>query len=125
MLARFVLSAALCAAFAARLAAADPAFTNAKEAGLDFAIQGEYLAEQGDKKLGAQVVALGDGKFDVVGYLGGFPGEGWKRGDDTKRGTGELKDGVAEFKGDDWTATIKDGVFTVRHGDQAIEFKKV
>ena len=125
MLVRLALSVVLTALYAARLFAADPAFTNAKDAGPDFAIQGEYLAERGDKKIGAQVIALGDGKFDVVGYLGGLPGEGWKRGDETKRGTGELKDGVAEVKGDDWTATIKDGVFKVTHGEQTIEFKKV
>ena len=48
----------------------------------DFKIQGEYVgmikppgAEDGIK-VGAQVIALGGGKFHSVGYGGGPPGEG-------------------------------------------------
>jgi hypothetical protein len=118
----------LALAVAAIAADDNPAYTNAKDAGPDFALQGEYLgAETGDasSKWGAQVIALGDGKFDIVGYKGGLPGEGWQRGGETKRGTGELKDGVLSLKGDDWTATVKDGDFTVRHEDEVVaELKK-
>ncbi len=106
--------------------AADPAITDPKQAGPDFAVQGEYAGMAGEHPWGAQVIALGDGKFDVVGYQGGLPGEGWKRGDATKRGTGELTGGVTQLKGDDWTGTIQDGVFTVMHGEQKVgELKKV
>ena len=78
------------------------------------------------RQWGCHVIALGDGKFDVVGYVGGLPGDGWKRGDDTKKGKGELKDGVTSIKGDEgWTATIKDGVMTVEHeGNKVGELKK-
>src|SRR4051794_33613855 len=74
-------------------------FTDPKEAGPDFALQGEYSGKDVEGNAwGVQVVALGDGKFDVVGYKGGLPGDGWKRGDETKPGKGERKgDGVAEF----------------------------
>ena len=56
-------------------------FTTAKEAGPDYQIQGEYtgsIQEKGkEQKVGAQIVALGQGKFALVLYPGGLPGDGW------------------------------------------------
>jgi len=126
------LSLSVCLALLAAggLWAADnnPAFTSAKEAGTDFAIQGEYTGSAGDHTWGAQVIALGDGKFDLVGYRGGLPGEGWKRGDETRKATGEAnKDGVATLKGDTFTVSVKEGVATVTGagGEKLGELKKV
>ncbi len=126
-----ILSLALASLFglvAASVAAdKNPAFTDAAKAGPDFGFQGEYAGGEGDEKWGSQVIALGDGKFDVIGYNGGLPGDGWKRGDETKPGKGELKDGVVTAKGEGWVATIKDGVLAVTDpdGNKIIDLKKV
>src|SRR5436305_3490668 len=63
----------------------------------DFAVQGEYVGNAGtskadNAKVGAQVVALGDGKFDVKWYHGGLPGDGWD-GKPPEVLTGVRKDG--------------------------------
>jgi hypothetical protein len=103
------------------------AFIDPANAGPDYAIQGEYLGKDVDGKVwGGQVIALGDSKFDAIGYAGGLPGEGWKRGDATHKATGEAKDGVATFKKDNMELTIKDGVLLVKEdGKQVAELKKV
>jgi hypothetical protein len=128
---RLLAIACLCLPLAAWAADDKDTYTTAKEAGPDFDLQGEYVGKDVEGNAwGVQVVALGDGKFDVIGYKGGLPGEGWKRGDETKPGKGERKaDGTAEFTGNDgWTATAtKEGdVFTVTHdGKKVGELKKV
>jgi len=83
----------------------------------DFAFQGEYVGDapkpDGSKvKFGIQVIALGKGKFEAVGYPGGLPGDGWIKEAGTKKATGELKDGVVTLTDKGFTATIKDGVLT-------------
>lgn len=93
----------------------DPATVDA-----DFAIQGEYagvIADDDDKqKAAAHVIARGDGKFRVVGYLGGLPGEGWDRGF-KREGEGTLKDGILEVQLPDAKIILKDGVISVLSSD--------
>jgi hypothetical protein len=53
-------------------------FTDAKEAGIDFALQGEFVGSViGGDKLGCQIIALGNGQFQAVVLPGGLPGDGW------------------------------------------------
>lgn len=86
------------------------AFTDPKSAGEDYEIQGEYAANG----LGAQIIALGDGKFRAVFFTGGLPGAGWDKSpkvelearqangtirfvsEQDPKGTAELTDGVIE-----------------------------
>jgi hypothetical protein len=48
----------------------DAVFTDPANAGPDFAVQGEYTGDN----CAAQVIALGDGKFHIVGWSKGLPG---------------------------------------------------
>ncbi len=102
------------------------AILDPKEAGPDFAVQGEYVGVIGDKaKIGAQVIALGGGRFDAVIYTNGLPGAGWD-GKTKVRLHGDTTDGVAHLKGKNFDGTIKDSHFagTAENGVQ-FELKKV
>jgi uncharacterized protein (TIGR03000 family) len=43
----------------------------------DFRIQGEYVSDAKDAKLGCQIIALGGGELQAVVLPGGLPGAGW------------------------------------------------
>lgn len=111
---------------AARAADKFPTFTDPEEAGPDFAVQGEYVGTIGNAtKLGVQVIALGDGKFDAVLYAKGLPGDGWD-GKTKVMLTGKMEDGVTKFSGTNFQGRIEDGVFTgVAEEDVKYEAKKV
>lgn len=51
----------------------------------DFGIQGEYASDS----MGAQVIALGDAKFEVYLLKGGLPGAGWEPGMERTKLTGK------------------------------------
>ena len=87
-------------------------------ADVDFKFQGEYQGTlneaAGNKKLGIQLIALGDGKFKSAGYMGGLPGSGWD-GSEIRRSEGktEIKDGVLRFENDHVVATVQNGAMTI------------
>lgn len=67
----------------------------------DFLIQGEYRNET----MGAQVVALGGGGFDVYLLEGGLPSAGWEPGKARTKLSGANKDGVTEVRDEAGTST--------------------
>ena len=90
-------------------------YTNPEEVDADYAVQGEYTGRLDGKKTGAHVIALGSGKFDLVVYPGGLPGDGWGGKKDTRiKASGATAEGVTTFKTDAWVGTIKDGKLTVQ-----------
>ena len=52
-------------------------FLEPDQAGPEFKVQGEYVGAAGDAKIGVQVIALGEGRFQAVFLAGGLPGDGW------------------------------------------------
>ncbi|WP_010586783.1 3-keto-disaccharide hydrolase [Schlesneria paludicola] len=100
------------------------AYQNAKDAGPDFQIQGEYIGKLGDQPVGTQVIAKGEGKFESVTFIGGLPGAGWN-GEEKLRATWETKDGITKASGDGYEATISNGVITVKHSGRTDELKRL
>jgi hypothetical protein len=94
-----------------------PAYTSAADADPDFALQGEYLGtvlhEGQPMPLGVQVIACGNGAFDVVAYPGGLPGAGWQPPNKII-GTGQLEgsgaEAIVKLEGVDWGGTTRRGL---------------
>jgi len=80
--------------------AAQGLWTDAKDKTLpiDFQVQGEYLGELScGCDVGAQVIALGKGEFQMVLYPGGLPGDGWDRSDARALFAGRMEGKTATF----------------------------
>jgi len=119
------------AVLAAQFAAAEgPKYADPKHVDADFALQGEYtglVGGEGDKqKLGVQVIALGKGRFEGVGYFGGLPGDGWN-GEKPLRAQGEFKSGRVIFLAEKGSAKLVDGemIVTDPDGNEAGKLKKI
>ena len=126
---RHLLTAAVILAittFSAQAQNAKTSFLDAKSAGPDFAVQGEYVGTIGkERKLGIQVIALGKGGFDAVLYAGGLPGAGWD-GKTRTRLKGKTSDGKVTFKGKNFTGQVAGGVFSgTAEDDVKYQAKKV
>jgi hypothetical protein len=97
----------------------NPAYTTAEAGGRDYTLQGEYQGtiEADGSRWGSQVIALGDGKFEAVGYPGGLPGDGWSKGDEVNRIEGEIKGDVVEFDADGFQLHVSEGKMKVVSAD--------
>ncbi len=87
----------------------DPKAASAEDP--NFLIQGEYR----DETIGAQVVALGEGKFDVYLLDGGLPGAGWEPGKSRTKLSGgqkEIRDKAGKI-----TATLAEGTLSLTAED--------
>ncbi|NCY03644.1 MAG: DUF1080 domain-containing protein [Planctomycetia bacterium] len=93
-----------------------PAYTDPANTDADFPFQGEYagtVTHDGQPvPFGVQVIALGDGRFDVVGYPGGLPGDGWAppdriKGTGTRSGEGDAA--VVKVEALDWGGNRRQG----------------
>jgi hypothetical protein len=98
-------------------AAADPSKVDN-----DFAIQGEYAGSvdtpDGLQRWGAQIVALGDGKFFGAFYPGGLPGDGWDRQRERMTAEAVGKDGVVTFDVSGFTVKVTgEGQMITRNPD--------
>ena len=84
--------------------------TDSKAADEDYAFQGEYVAtiklDGGETKVGTQIIALGDGKFQAVSYIGGLPGDGWDKSE-PRKSEGTREGDTVTIKSDEATGTIK------------------
>lgn len=91
----------------------DPATAAREDA--DFSIQGEYRSDENAAAVGAQVVALGRGEFDIYLLDGGLPGAGWEPGKPRTRLRAVSKDGKisASDAATQTSATIESGRLTV------------
>lgn len=102
----------------------DPTWTDPQPAARedpDFTLQGEYGWDTSGQAWGAQVVALGNGRFDAYLLEGGLPGCGWERGQQRMQVSGTRQGATVSFAGADgaWTANLAQGQLTVRR-DNAV-----
>ena len=108
-----------------------PTFTDAADAGPDFVTQGEYRGNwmTGDDSddAGAQVIALGDGKFRVVLFEDGLPGAGWDRTMKSESYNAETIEGVVTFTGDNVSGTVREGLIKLADsgGQKTGRLKKI
>ena len=79
------------------------AYLDPKEAGLDFIVQGEYTGEDTEGgRVGLNIIARGDGKYEGKGFMGGLPGDGWDPYSETLPLTIETNPGIGgEYSGED------------------------
>ena len=93
-----------------------PVYTDPKDAGPDYAAQGEFkgnLAADDNRTWGAQIVALGNGKYRLVGYPDGLPGDGFVPGNELRISEGERDGDRVIFKDSEYTLVQQGDRLTV------------
>jgi hypothetical protein len=119
-------------AMAADKPAPIPVYTDVAKTDEDFPLQGEYLGYQrpqlsarSSELVGLQVIALGDGKFEAVKFLGGLPGlSQWRRERIPLKG--ERTGDILRLTGENYDALIEPDGATLfnKRGDEAGKLRK-
>lgn len=89
----------------------------------DYQFQGEYVGKAGEEliRYGAQVIALGNDQYHLVGYAGGLPGDGWDPTTEKIELDGRLEGEQVVFKSDVFSVSInKSGVMTPVSNDDGV-----
>jgi hypothetical protein len=113
------------------LAAEDSTWTDPEQAEAaaedpDFRIQGEYGQDKGGGALGAQIVALGDGRFHAYILEDGLPGLGWTPDKARVQLEGARADGSVTFaENNGYSATLGNGSMTVESDGQTTVLPRV
>lgn len=108
-------------AFAQEKNSAEDTFLEPEAAGPDFALQGEYVGEN----CAAQVIALGSGKFHIVGWTKGLPGAVEELEKKVELDAERSGSKVA-FDSEGWKGTIEGGkLFGTNKDGQKWELKRV
>jgi len=89
-----------------------PTFLDPAEAGPDYAVQGEYIGDNS----GAQVIALGNGKFHVVGWAHGLPGAA-PDAEKKIEADAQREGDVVKLAQEEWNGTISGGNITATNRD--------
>lgn len=101
-------------------AAADP----------DFAFQGEYLGEGvvpggEERTVGAQVIALGDGQFQIFFLEDGLPGKDWNREKGRIEASGKRDGDQVLIEAPEAEGVISDEKMVIEHGEGRLELERV
>lgn len=122
---KLLLCLALTAGFALSLGAADApnkreapkkpaAYDDPAKTDPDFPWVGEYVGKMREADFAVQIVALGQGRFDVVMCPGGLPGAGWTKEPRTRQRMGAKRAGEGDeakaslrFSGNGWNGTLR------------------
>lgn len=101
---------------------------DAPSIGVELKLQGEYVGKDGEKPVGAQVVARGDKSFHALVLEGGLPGDGWDGGRYGLLESGSLSEGRADFRSPTDTgasAVLDETGLMLKRGDRKTLLKRV
>lgn len=96
--------------------------------GVELKMQGEYVGKDGEKRLGAQVVARGNKSFHALVLEGGLPGDGWDGGKYGLLESGPMSAGRVEFispSEEGTSAVLDDNGLSLNRGGKKIILKRI